>query len=207
MSNQKPPSWNERYSAEDFYYGTEPNEFLKAQINGENALIKPGGRVLCLAEGEGRNAVYLATLGFEVTAVDSSDVGLEKMQTLAAGKGVRVHAICEDLSRFEIEPGAWDAIVSIWCHLTASLRREVHGKVVKGLAPGGVFLLEAYTPKQLEYGTGGPRSPELLAHLPTHLNELSGLKVELASETVRHIHEGQGHLGLSAVNQIVARKA
>lgn len=195
-------SWDEKYGAPGHYYGTEPNSFLREH----HAVMPAGGRVLCLAEGEGRNAVFLAQQGYQVVAVDQSPVGLRKAETLAAERGVRIETIVADLAVYRIEPGRWDGIVSIWCHLPQPLRTDVHRQVVAGLGSGGVFLLEAYTPAQLSYGTGGPKSIDLLPTLAELRIELDGLDLVHAVECEREVHEGQGHFGLSAVVDIVAIK-
>lgn len=193
--------WDERYSAKGYVYGTEPNGFLAAKAN-----LLPAGRVLCLGEGEGRNAVWLAEQGFEVTAVDASAVGLHKARGLAAERGVRITTVHADLADFAIEPAAWDGIVSIFCHLPAALRAKVHRRCVAGLRPGGVLLLEAYTPDQVGRGTGGPPTAELMMDAQTLRLELAGLDLVELSETEREIHEGVFHNGLGAVVQLVGRK-
>ena len=132
--------WDERYGEAGFAYGTEPNDFLF-----ENFDKLTRGKVLCLGEGEGRNAVFLASKGFDVTAVDLSQVGLEKTLGLAQQNKVTVKTVCADLSEFRIDENCWDSIVSIWVPLGSVVRRVVHQKVVKGLRIGGTFLLEAYT--------------------------------------------------------------
>ncbi len=193
--------WNERYSEAGFAYGTEPNDFLL-----ENFSKLTKGKVLCLAEGEGRNAVFLATKGFDVTAVDLSEVGLEKTLSLAQQNKVTVKTVCADLSDFTIEEGYWDSIVSIWVPLPSVVRCVLHQKVVSGLRMGGTFLLEAYTPQQLEFGTGGGQQVDLMMSLDSLQEELNGLDFELARETIREIHEGKYHNGQSAVVQVLARK-
>ena len=193
-------SWDERYGAADYYYGTEANEFLRENCS----KIRRGGDVLCLAEGEGRNAVFLAQQGFRPVAVDQSAVGLAKAERLAAARDVQIHTVLANLDAYQIEPMRWDGIVSIWCHLPAPLRAKVHHGVVTGLKVGGVFLLEAYTPAQLAYGTGGPRSVDLLPTLEQLREELKGLEFVHALERERTVHEGGGHHGLSAVVQVVA---
>ncbi|WP_298431624.1 class I SAM-dependent methyltransferase [Geobacter sp.] len=193
--------WDERYAAADFVYGTEPNDFL-VRVSG----LIPPGKVLCLAEGEGRNAVFLAKRGHRVVAVDSSAVGLAKAERLAAENGVRIETVTADLANFVIEPGGWDAIVSIFCHLPPTLRRAVHRQVVQGLRPGGLFVLEAYTPAQLKMGTGGPPSAELMMTLAELREELAGLEFLEARETERNVVEGRFHTGRGAVVQIVARR-
>ena len=194
--------WNERYGEPGFFYGTEPNDFLVA--NAER--LPPKGEVLCLAEGEGRNAVFLARRGFRVTGVDGSAVGLAKARALATERGVEIQTVVADLEAFELGVARWDAIVSIWCHTTAALRARLHRAVVAALRPGGVFLLESYTPKQLEYNTGGPRTADLMMTLAAVRDELAGLELVSAEETVREVHEGPHHDGPSAVLQMIARK-
>jgi SAM-dependent methyltransferase len=190
--------WDQRYAEPGFAYGTAPNDFLVSV-----AERIPAGPVLSLGEGEGRNAVFLAGLGHEVTAVDASAVGLAKARALAAERGVRLHTVVGDLAEFVIEPGAWAGIVAIWCHLPAELRRRVHRAAVSGLVPGGAFVLEAYRPAQLALGTGGPRVPELLYSLADLRDDLAGLDLVHAVETEREVHEGKYHAGRSAVVQVL----
>ncbi|MEZ4701991.1 MAG: class I SAM-dependent methyltransferase [Rhodothermales bacterium] len=193
--------WDERYSTEEYIYGTDPNDFLA-----EMAGSLPVGQTLCLADGEGRNGVYLAGLGHAVTAVDSSSVGLDKARRLAATRGVEIATVHADLADFSIEPGAWDAVVSIFCHLPGALRRAVHRRVVEGLKPGGVLLLEAYTPDQLRFGTGGPPDVDRLMRLADLKTELDGLTFEVGRELERDVIEGRFHGGRGAVVQVFARK-
>jgi len=194
--------WDERYSGDEYAYGKEPNEFL---VEMQHHL--PEGRVLCLAEGEGRNAVYLAKQGYEVTAVDASAAGIEKSKRLAVENGVRIETIVADLANYKIEPDQWDGIVSIFCHLPPPIRKKVHQDLVKGLKPDGRLILEAYTPEQLKYKTGGPPIAEMMMSLEQLENELDGLQFIYATEVVRSIHEGQFHHGEGAVVEIVARKS
>ncbi|NBX18961.1 MAG: class I SAM-dependent methyltransferase [Proteobacteria bacterium] len=197
--------WDERYSSQDYFYGKQPNDFLRDNIQ----LIQNGESVLCLAEGEGRNAVFIAgeVKSAHVTAVDSSKAGLEKTKALAQEKGVNVETVHADLSDFDLGQDKWDVIVSIWCHLPSELRKMVHAGAVKALKSGGRLILEAYTPDQLRHGTGGPKSVDMLMQLSILKEELAGLDLVTGRECEREIHEGQGHSGLSAVVQVVARKA
>ncbi|MBS0374083.1 MAG: class I SAM-dependent methyltransferase [Proteobacteria bacterium] len=194
--------WDQKYGGADFFYGTEPNDFLREHA----ARLPPGGRVLSLGEGEGRNAVFLAALGLEVTALDASSVGLAKAGRLAADRGVRLRTQLASLEDYAFEAGAWDAIVSIWCHLPPPLRRRVHASIATALRPGGVFLLEAYTPGQLALGTGGPREAELLLTAAELRAEIGPLEPEHLGELEREVHEGTGHRGRSAVVQLLARR-
>jgi SAM-dependent methyltransferase len=193
--------WDERYSAPAFAYGTEPNDFLAAM-----AANIPAGPVLCLAEGEGRNAVCLAQLGHAVTAVDASVTGLAKAQALAKARGVAIATKAADLADYRIEPSAWAGIVSIWAHLPPAMRRAVHAQVVSGLRPGGVLILEAYTPAQLAFGTGGPRDATICMTLAGLAEELAGLDFIVGRECERDVIEGIHHTGRSAVVQVLARR-
>lgn len=192
--------WDQRFGGEEYVYGREPNDFLR-----DMAHRIPPGPVLCLAEGEGRNAAFLAGLGYPVTSVDGSVEGVRKTLRLAKESGVAVEALHADLADFTIDPRRWSGIVSIFAHLPAPLRRSVHRQVVAGLRPGGVFILEAYTPAQVGRGTGGPPTAELMMTLDGLREELEGLELEVAREVERDIHEGRLHGGRSAVVQVVAR--
>lgn len=194
-----PTHWDERFSQAGYFYGAEPNDFLRS-VAGR---FQPGSRILSLAEGEGRNAVFLAGLGHDVTAVDASAPGLRKAEALAAERGVTITTMQADLATFELEPGAWDGIVAIFCHLPPDVRSPVHSRAVEGLRPGGVFVLEAYTPAQLANDTGGPRVEELLMRLSDLRQELAGLDLVIAQEIERDVQEGRGHTGRSAVVQIL----
>ncbi len=194
--------WDQRYNAEEYVYGKQPNDFLVSV----SEKLPPAGKVLCLAEGEGRNAVFLAKQGHAVLAVDASAVGLKKAQQLAAEQQVKIEVETVNLADYEMVPDSWDAIVSIFCHLPAPLRREVLRKVAAGLRPGGLFILEAYTPAQLQFKTGGPPTADMMISLKDLEQELAGLTFEHAAELERDIHEGRLHFGRSAVVQLVARK-
>lgn len=200
MTSQRTP-WDERYDTADFAYGREPNAFLA----GKSGMIPPGD-VLCLAEGEGRNAVFLAKQGHRVVAVDSSAVGLAKAARLAEDNGVRIETVTADLAGYAIEPGRWDAIVSIFCHVPPQVRRALHRQVAEGLRPGGLFILEAYTPAQLALRTGGPPAEELMMTLAGLREELMGLEFVEGREIERDVVEGRLHTGRGAVVQVVARK-
>lgn len=193
--------WNERYREPGYAYGTNPNDFLASVVS-----TIPRGRILSLAEGEGRNAVYLASLGYGVTAVDGSAVGLAKAETLAAEHGVSIVTRVADLGEFVIEPAAWDGIVSCYCHIPSAIRAPLHRAVVAGLKPGGVFVLEAFSKQQLSYASGGPREPDLLMALDDLLGELAGLEFRHAVTLEREVREGSRHTGLASVVQILAQK-
>jgi SAM-dependent methyltransferase len=193
--------WDERYGKPGYTYGTEPNGFLRSVVD-----MIPRGRILSLGEGEGRNAVFLAKHGCDVLGIDASKVGLTKAQALAAECGVRITTEVTDVRAYPIDPGSWDGIISIFCHLPQSDRRDLHRRVVAGLRPGGILVLEAYTPKQLEYRTGGPPVQELLVSLAELRAELDGLRFDIAREVEREVHEGRLHVGFGAVVQVLGVK-
>lgn len=193
--------WDERYSGQEYVYGTEPNDFLANYFE----KIR-GGKVLCLAEGEGRNAVFLARKGYEVSAVDLSGIGLEKAKRLAADNQVSITCIVADLAEFQLGENQWDGIISIFCHLPASTRRHLHAQIGPALKRGGVFLLEAYTPQQLTYDTGGPKDKAMLVTADDLKAEITGVEFELLQEIERDVVEGKFHTGRGAVVQAIAVK-
>jgi SAM-dependent methyltransferase len=193
--------WDERYSEPGFAYGTAPNEFLESVAD-----RIPRGKILSLAEGEGRNAVYLASLGYHVTGVDGSEVGLRKAMELAKERGVAITTIHADLSEFAIEPGQWDGIIACYCHVPSAIRIPLHQASVRGLKPGGVFVLEAFSKDQLAYGTGGPQSLDMLMSLDDLKLELAGLELVHAVQIEREVREGSRHTGLASVIQVMGFK-
>jgi SAM-dependent methyltransferase len=192
--------WDDRYREPGFAYGRNPNDFLRQHAE------RMAGPVLCLAEGEGRNAVYLASLGLEVVAVDASAVGLRKAAELAASSNVSLQTITGDLEHFDPEPASYRSIISIFAHLPPAVRRRVHSRITDWLIPGGIFLLEAYTPSQTLRSTGGPRTPELCMSISSLTEELVGLRVLLARELDRDVIEGKYHTGMASVVQVIAVK-
>lgn len=197
--------WNERYNEAEYVFGTEPNDFLRQVF--EN--IPAGGNVLCLAEGEGRNAVFLAEQGYKVTAMDLSEVGLNKALRLASDKGVDIKIEVADLADYQFGEAQWDGIVSIWAHLPESVRQYVHTQITPALKPAGVFILEAYTEQQLTMdAVGGPPATqkERFGSLAILRTELADLEELIGTEKLRMISEGKRHQGLSAVVQYLGKK-
>ena len=197
--------WDQRYSEQGFAYGTVANDFIKDQYSH----IPKGGKVLCLAEGEGRNAVFLALQGYQVTAIDLSEVGLAKAQQLAEQHGVKISTQVADLADYHFAEQVWDGIVSISAHMPSALRKQVHAQIGHSLKKDGVFILEAYTRQHLELeGRGGPPASQtdLFMSLAELKIELADLELVSGTETQRHICEGKYHQGQSAVVQFIARK-
>jgi SAM-dependent methyltransferase len=193
--------WDKRYSSDEYAYGIEPNSFLKANFN-----TIPKGKVLSLAEGEGRNAVFLARQGYSVTAVDSSLVGIGKGRKLASYHGVDVEFIHADLITYDGGLNQWDGIVSIFFPLSSLHRQTLHKKVVDGLKKSGVLLLEAYTPEQLKFGTGGGKNAAFMQSKVSLIDEFRGLKFGHLVELERSVVEGSCHTGMASVVQAIATK-
>ncbi|WP_029933931.1 class I SAM-dependent methyltransferase [Thiomicrospira pelophila] len=194
--------WNQKFNRQDYLYGTEPNDFLRSAAE----QLSPNSKVLCIAEGEGRNAIFLAKLGHQVTAMDASEVGLNKAKQLAKKNGVSLKTLVADLADFEMGVSRWDAVIAIFCHLPPSLRKLVNQKIVTALKPNGLFIAEAYSKKQIEHDTGGPKDLNLLMDLNQVKSELTGLDWLLASEIKREIIEGAGHTGLGEAIQLIGIK-
>jgi hypothetical protein len=200
--------WNQRFASEVYAYGTAPNDFLRLQADRLQPL-PTGAPVLCLADGEGRNGVWLAGQGFAVTSVDLSDAGLAKANALAARQGVTISTVNADVTSYELGQSRWAAIVNIFMHLPSQSRRDLHRRCVAAMQPGGLFVYEAYGPGQLALGTGGPKDPDLLPSLADVLHDFVGLD---GTETlhqfagVRPVIEGALHSGNGEVVQVVVRR-
>ncbi|MFP5385118.1 MAG: class I SAM-dependent methyltransferase [Bacteriovoracia bacterium] len=195
--------WNTRYAEYDSVYGTSPNDFLRDQVH----CLPQQGKILCLAEGEGRNALFLAQNGFIVTAVDFSEKAIEKLQRRSKELNLSIQTVVADLNDFEMGSSEWDGIVSIFGHLPPRTRKIVHGKIVRALKPEGVFLMEAYCPEQLLLKTGGPKEEDMFMTLDIINEELSDLKPQIKRTCIREINEGLFHNGLSAVVQFIGSKS
>ena len=195
--------WNERYAGEDFFYGTEPNAFLVSQ----QALLKPGMRCLAVADGEGRNGVWLAEQGLEVLSVDSSHVAQAKAKKLARERGVAMTFEQVDLLQWEFGEGDFDVVAAIFIQFVTSPEREqLFAAIKRCLKPGGLLLLHGYTPRQLEYKTGGPSQVENLYSEAMLRNAFADMDILQLREHDDIIREGSGHSGMSALIDLVARK-
>ncbi len=192
--------WNSRYKEKGYAYGLEPNDFLKSEIQ----IFKPNSKILCLAEGEGRNAIFLAEHKHEVTAIDYSKEGLIKLSSLANERNLHIKTICADLTHYKIELNKWDAIICIFGHFPQQLRKSVFKQIYKGLKKGGIFLMEAYHKDQLKYKTGGPQVEELLYSTEELKDDFSEFKNISIKTLVKDVSEGVYHNGLSSVIQVIA---
>jgi len=196
--------WNERFNKEEFIFGKEPNEYLVQQTK---AHLKPGLKILCIADGEGRNGVWLAKQGMQVDAFDVSDIALAKAKQFAQDNSVKVNYSLSDTDGWTWEPNSYDAIVAIFIQFADSeMRQRIFKQVQLALKPGGIFILQGYTPKQIEYKTGGP---SLLEHLYTEegIRDLTKeLRVLDLNCYEKVLSEGARHSGMSALLGLVAQK-
>lgn len=200
-SGQTSALWDDLFRNQVNVYGTEPNDFVRLAAG----LLKPGSRILCLGEGEGRNALHLLRLGHQVTCVDASMVARDRALKSFARENFSAEYLLMDLSQ-TLPSGTWDAVVSVWCHLPTTLRREVHAKLSSWLSEGGIYVAEGYTPDQLRFATGGPVDLDLL-YDPNQIRQEISLDLEIFQKTERFVSEGQRHQGVSATLQIVGRQS
>ncbi len=192
--------WNQRYTGDEYIYGTEPNSFLAEHVD------MLAGPTLSLAEGEGRNAVFLASLGLKVHSVDGSEVGLAKAQALALSRGVEIQTEVADLGMYEPTENFYGSVISISAHLPSTVRNRLYPFVERCLKPDGIIILEAYTEDQLAHNTGGPKDPDMLMSQVLIKHEFPNIEPILLRELERDIQEGKYHTGMASVVQFIGRK-
>jgi SAM-dependent methyltransferase len=195
--------WNERYSEPGYLFGTEPAAFLRR----EASRISAGQTALCVADGEGRNSVYLAGQGLSVTAMDASEVAVEKAKALARANSVTVDFHVADIARWDWTARPYDVVAGIFFQFAGpSLRDEIFAGMIRTLAPGGLLMLHGYTPAQLVHNTGGPRVPENLYTSELLRDRFRDLDLLHLDEYEVDLAEGRRHLGRSALIDLVARR-
>lgn len=204
MADLPPPSfWDERFAGEDYLFGKAPADFLQR----EAGRLPPGARILSLADGEGRNSVHLAALGHRVTALEYSPVAIAKARALAQARGVTLDHLQADISGFDWPEAAFDAVVGIFLQFAPPpLRRRIHAGLARSLKPGGIVMLHGYAPRQIGYGTGGPRDVANLYTLPGLAEDFAGWQVLHAADYDADLAEGTRHVGRSALVDFIARK-
>jgi SAM-dependent methyltransferase len=196
--------WDTAYAGDDYRYGKEPNAFLAAQVRA--GAIRPGGRVLAIGDGEGRNGVWLASEGFRVTSLDQSPQAIRKIRALAAERGVAIEAVLAKVPDWEIPAASFDAVVLVYVHMDPRVRPLVHAAAARGLRPGGVVILEAFTPAQLGNPSGGPASAAVLQTADMLRGDFAGLDLAILEETETMLDEGVGHAGKANVVRMLARR-
>jgi cyclopropane fatty-acyl-phospholipid synthase-like methyltransferase len=194
--------WNARYGEPGFAYGTEPNAFLVARRN----LLKPGMKALAVADGEGRNGVWLAQQGLDVLSVDASEIGLRKVRELAADRGVEVRTEKADLTVWTWPEREFDIVAAIFVHFPPEVRSRMHRHMLEALRPGGVLILEAFTPAQLNYKSGGPPVLDMLYTADMLRIDFAGGEILETEECVTDLEEGKYHRGPGAVVRLVVRR-
>jgi SAM-dependent methyltransferase len=187
--------WDERYSEAELAYGTRPNAYLEKQAS----RLKPGCKVLVPADGYGRNGHWLAKQGFAVHTVDLSPVGVERSRKAARAAGLSLTIEQADLSTWNWPVGEFDAVAAIFLHLPPELRSKIHASMLRALKPGGILILEAFTPEQLQFTSGGPKDAQLLYTADLLRKDFAATKILELEETKVHMEEGPKHSGRSAV--------
>ena len=198
MSQQE--FWNGKFSKADYFYGTKANEFLASNIS----LLKNHKKLLCLGEGEGRNAIFFAKNGFEVSAIDASNLGLEKHQNRAIEEKLDIKTVCMDLNDWTVLE-KYDVIVASYLHMFKNEREELFKKIEDSLNSNGYFIGEFFSTKQLEFNSGGPKDLDLLYAIEDFQNYFNLCKKNITEEIVV-LDEGIGHQGEACVIRVVIQK-
>jgi len=203
MSDQR-EFWNERFAKEGYFYGLDPNLYVASRIDALNE----SKNILFLGEGEGRNAIYAARCGHNVTALDASDIGLAKCADRAKSENLALTLIHTDLEIWEPND-TYDAVLCSFLHLPEPLRTEVFAKVITNLTPGGLFAGEFFSIHQMPRTTGGPKDETLLytaEQLKAILDHRTDIEILELSELDTQLSEGRGHNGLASVVRMTVRK-
>jgi len=196
-------TWNQRFSGAGFLFGTAPNAWLRAQAH----VWQPGQRVLCVADGEGRNSVWLAQQGLRVDAFDISPVAVDKARRLARDQGVTVDCSVCDVDGFDWGQARYDGVAAIFIQFAGpALRVRLFQRITACLKPGGWLVLQGYTPRQLDHRTGGPPHLSHLYTVPMLREAFASLQIEMLTDYEADLAEGSGHFGRSALVGLVARK-
>lgn len=194
--------WDDKFAGRDYVYGTEPNAFLVSQRH----RLERGMEVLAVADGEGRNGVWLAGQGLRVTSVDGSPVAVQKALKLALDRRVNIRAQVADLADWVWPVGTFDAVAAIYIHFGPDLRRAMHHSMYAALKPGGLLLMEVFHPDQLGRGSGGPPVREMLYDAATLEEDFRGMEFLLLEEVETELAEGLLHRGPASVTRLVARR-
>lgn len=192
--------WNGKFSKADYFYGTKANEFLASNIS----LLKNHKKLLCLGEGEGRNALFFAKNNFEVSAIDASNLGLEKLENRAKKEKLDIKTVCMDLNDW-IVLEKYDVIVASYLHMFRNEREELFRKIENSLNSNGYFVGEFFSTKQLEFSSGGPKDLDLLYTIEDFSNYFNLCKKNITEEIVV-LNEGIGHQGEACVIRVVIQK-
>jgi SAM-dependent methyltransferase len=198
--------WNQRYREKEFAYGIEPNEFLKEQV----AQLPPG-RILFPGEGEGRNAVYAAKLGWQADAFDWSEEAKNKAIKLAERFGVSIDYQVGDFEQIDLPTSAYDAVSLVFVHFPADKRRQLHRRLVQTLKPGGTLILEGFSKEHIRWNSqnervGGPKDPAMLFSIEELQHDFEALEISVLEENEVELNEGLFHVGTAAVIRLIGKK-
>jgi SAM-dependent methyltransferase len=194
--------WDERFSQEKPVYGERPNAFLAAQ----SSRFQPDAKLLVPGDGYGRNGIWLARQGLDVHTVDWSAVGIERARQTAQAAGVRMLIEQGDLSTWRWPLAQFDGVFAIFLHLAPEVRAPIHAAMLRAVKPGGLVVLEAFSPAQLKHTSGGPKQVELLYTVEMLREDFAGAEVVLLEEKETEIQEGHMHNGPAAVVQGIFRR-
>jgi SAM-dependent methyltransferase len=194
--------WDERFSQSEPVYGEEPNAYLREQ----SLRLKPRMKILVPADGYGRNGIWLAKQGFDVHTVDLSPVGVERARKAAQAAGVHLKIEQADLTTWNWPADEFDAIAAIFLHLPPDARTTVHASMLRALKPGGIVILEAFSPEQLKHSSGGPKQVDLLYTADMLRRDFASAEVVELEQKEVHIHEGRMHSGPAAVVRALFQK-
>ncbi len=200
--------WDQQFSTPEFKYGKQPNSFLREQAS----RLSPKSQILLPGDGEGRNSVWLAEQGHQVTAMDNSRVGLDKARRLATERNTTIETVQGDLEQWTPDPASFDALVLTYLHLPPNLRPLAHQRLLTALRPGGWFILEAFHPRQLGYTSGGPKAEAMLYTMAMIRSDLAaspalGLQEVMAWEGEAVLDEGNGHQGPAYLTRYIAQRS
>lgn len=202
MSDYNLGFWDERYSSEEYVYGTEPNQFFKEQL----IKINPVQNLLLPGEGEGRNAVYAAKLGWEVDAFDQSPMAKTKAEKLAAESNVKINYTNADLTKFNFQKNYYSCAAIIFVHLPSGIRSEFYKKVIDALKPNGKIILELFSRNQYGKNSGGPQNLEMLTSIDEINKDFKSLRSIILREENVYLNEGDKHSGEASVIRFVGEK-
>jgi SAM-dependent methyltransferase len=195
--------WNQKYNTTDYFYGTKPNAFIKEQLE----KMSPG-KILFPAEGEGRNAIFAAKLGWDVSAFDPSSVAREKALNLAQQNQVSINYLLLDYQNAQFEANSFDVIATTFSHMPELMRKNTHQKFLEWLKPGGILVFEAFSKEQLHYNSGGPKDLDMLYSVNDLNHDFAQSKIQHMKQSIKVLSEGLGHQGeASTIECIVVKRA
>jgi len=198
LNNYNPEFWNDRFSTNEYVYGTKPNDFFKEQIDRLNP-----GIIFLPGEGEGRNAVYAATRGWKVEAIDQSSIGKNKADKLAESSGVKINYIISSVSDYIPQKNYYDAVAIIYFHIYPEQRKEFFPHIINALKPGGILIMEVFDKDQLGKTSGGPQNYDMLYSMEEVKKDFTGLKTILLKKEDIVLNESEKHQGIASVVRFV----